>query len=216
MASRVWVKICGVTRAEDAEVALAAGADAIGINFWPGSKRHCSIERAREIASVVESRALVFGVFVGEKRARIREVVAEVGLGGVQFHGGEPAEEAAGWELPVIRAVAAASREAVESALLDRRADPRTRTGGFGLRLLVDHASGGGSGQTVGDTLLEGLDLGEAILAGGLTAENVSAMVARHRPFGVDVAGGVERAPGIKDEARIRAFVAAAREARRE
>ncbi|MFN2376817.1 MAG: N-(5'-phosphoribosyl)anthranilate isomerase [Candidatus Binatia bacterium] len=196
-----WVKICGVTRAADALAAFECGADAIGINFWPGSKRYCERSRARDLVAALPSASLVYGVFVGATRAEISAIVREVGLTGVQFHGGEAEEEAEGWDLPVIRAVAATSREAVSSALAARAT----------YRVLVDHAAGGGSGLTVDTALLDGLDLSRAVLAGGLTPHNVAASVARLRPFGVDTAGGVETAPGIKDARLIEAFIRNAR-----
>ena len=215
-----WVKICGVTRLDDARAAFDAGADAIGINFWPRSKRYCEPPRARGIVAGLAPGALVYGVFVGASRDEIAAVVRDVGLTGVQFHGGEPASDAEGWDLPVIRAVAATSREAVSAALEtgDRYRFPKAEIGTcprFPYRVLVDNAAGGGSGQTVDAALLDGMDLREAILAGGLTPENVAATVARFRPFGVDTAGGVETAPGIKDARRIDAFVREARSSKR-
>lgn len=208
-----WVKICGVTRLEDACAAFDSGANAIGINFWPRSRRYCEPEAARAIVQRLAPDALVYGVFVGASRDEIRRVVDEVGLAGVQLHGGEPAADAEGWDLPVIRAVAATSRDAVRQAI---EACERYRTRGrepgeSAYRLLVDHASGGGSGRVVEASVLDGIDLSDAILAGGLTADNVAATVARLGPFGVDTASGVESAPGVKDPAKIAAFVRAAR-----
>lgn len=241
---RTWVKICGVTRVEDALVAFEHGADAIGLNFWPGSKRFCSVDRARAIVSAVGPGALVFGVFVRAPREEIARTVREVGLTGVQLHGGEPLAEAEGWDLPVIRAVGASSRAVVARALAETdvrqaaeyaavekdtahaavekdgsHAAVRKETVPAGAsprwsghRLLLDNASGGGSGVEVEASVLEGFDLRGALVAGGLTADNVAAIVRRLSPFGVDTAGGVEASPGIKDAHRIEAFV---REARR-
>ncbi len=208
-----WVKICGVTRFEDARAAFDCGADAIGINFWPRSRRYCEPAAARRIVEALPAGAPVYGVFVAASRGEILELVHDVGLAGVQLHGGEPASEAEGWDRPVIRAVAASSREAVLEAV-EACARYRALAGGASAyRLLVDHASGGGSGRTVDASLLDGVDLSDAVLAGGLTPDNVAATVARRRPFGVDTAGGVESAPGIKDPARIAAFVREARKA---
>lgn len=234
-AMRTWVKICGVTRVEDALVAFEHGADAIGLNFWPGSKRFCSVDRARAIVSAVAPGALVFGVFVRASREEIARTVREVGLTGVQLHGGEPLAEAEGWDLPVIRAVGASSRAVVARALAEadirqqaeyaavekdaapaavrKEAVPAGASSRWsGHRLLLDNASGGGSGVEVEASVLEGFDLRGALVAGGLTADNVAAIVRRLSPFGVDTAGGVEASPGIKDAHRIEAFV---REARR-
>jgi len=219
-----WVKICGVTRIEDARAALDSGADAIGINFWPASKRYCEPSRARDIVAGLSPGALVYGVFLGASRDEIAAIVRDVGLTGVQLHGGEPAGEGEGWDIPVIRAVAATTRDAVAAALEMRaRREPASgeiqtpRPGRIGTcpRILVDNAAGGGSGVAVDAALLDGIDLGEAILAGGLTPHNVAASVARFRPFGVDTAGGVESAPGIKDARKIEAFVREARATKR-
>lgn len=201
-----WVKVCGVTRVEDARAAFAAGADAIGLNLWPGSRRYCAPEVARSIVAALPRTALAYGVFVDAGRDEIARLVRETGLGGVQLHGGQGPDDACGWDLPVILAVAATSRDAVAAAVRDAKARGE-------YRLLVDHGSGGGSGLTVDDSLLDGIDLGHAVLAGGLTPRNVAARVARLRPFGVDVAGGVESAPGIKDARAIDEFVRAARTA---
>ncbi|HXC49959.1 MAG TPA: phosphoribosylanthranilate isomerase [Candidatus Limnocylindrales bacterium] len=206
-----WVKICGVTRPEDARAAFDAGADAIGINFWTGSRRCCRLEAAREIVSVLRPGELAFGVFVRAPRDEVRRIVDEVSLGGVQFHGGESTDDVAGWNVPTIRAVAVSDRLAAEAALAMR--DRFLESRGAGYRLLVDHGSGGGSGLAIDDEMLDGLDLADAILAGGLTPRNVADRVARFRPFGVDTAGGVESAPGIKDANAIAEFI---REARRE
>jgi phosphoribosylanthranilate isomerase len=205
-ARATWVKVCGVTRVEDARAAFAAGADAIGINFWPGSKRYCGPARAREITAALAPGQLAYGVFVRASRAEIDTMASECALGGVQFHGGEPQAETEGWALPVIRAVAASSREAVVTALAAAR-----KTDGARYRVLVDNAAGGGSGRLIETELLDGIDLSGAILAGGLTPQNVAASVARFRPFGVDTAGGVESAPGVKDAALVEAFVREAR-----
>lgn len=205
-----WVKICGVTRAEDGAAAFGAGADAIGLNFWPSSKRYCEPARARELVASLPKGALAYGVFVRASRAEIEAVVRETGITGVQLHGEEPEDDALGWSLPVIRAVAARSRDALEAAVFAAGKNAAANVPGY--RLLVDNAAGGGSGKTVDASLLDGVDLSNAVLAGGLTPQNVAASVARLRPFGVDTAGGVETAPGVKDAGLIEAFV---REARR-
>lgn len=207
----VWVKICGVTRVEDALAAFGAGADAIGINFWPRSKRYCPPQQAREIVAALPAGCLVYGVFVDASRADIGKVAAEVGLGGVQLHGSEAESEARRWALPVLRAIGATSRAAVVQAL---EAAAAASQGQGGYRVLIDNAAGGGSGRLVDPDVLAGLDLSRAILAGGLTPANVSDIVARFAPFGVDTAGGVEAAAGIKDPRLIEEFIAHARSAR--
>lgn len=200
----VWVKICGVTRVEDAEVAAAAGADAIGINFCPTSPRFCPPKAARTIARAVAADVVVYGLFVNEPRERIRAVVGESGVVGIQLHGDEPDELALGWGVPLLRAVRVESRESVDRALAIAR----------GYRVLLDSPRGGGSGTSFDAALVDGLNLSEAVIAGGLTPENVSDRIRRLRPWGVDVSSGVEKGPGIKDPRRVREFISNAKSAR--
>jgi len=200
---KVWVKICGVTRAEDAEVALAAGADAIGVNFYPSSPRFCEAAAARAIVEVVAGRAIVYGLFVNESRERISAVVSDIGVTGIQLHGDEPEELARGWGLPLIRAIRAEARDQVRRALAMAN----------GYRVLLDSPRGGGSGTAFDATLVEGVDLTEAVVAGGLTPGNVSERIRLLRPWGVDVSSGVEAGPGVKDHLRVREFVSNAKSA---
>lgn len=181
--------------------AVAAGADAIGVNFFHGSPRACSAEQAADIVRVVPPGFPVYGVFVSAGRARIQEVVRATGVNGIQLHGGEDREEALGWDLPVIRAVNVSSREQAEALVEDRET----------YRLLLDSPLGGGSGVRIEEGLLDGLDLGEVLLAGGLDPGNVGAVVRRLRPGGVDCASGVEIAAGVKDPSLIKEFVVNAR-----
>jgi phosphoribosylanthranilate isomerase len=201
---KVWVKICGVTRAEDAEVAVAAGADAIGVNFYPSSPRFCEAAAARAIVEAVAGRAIVYGLFVNESRERISAVVSDIGVTGIQLHGDEPEELARGWGLPLIRAIRAGARDEVRRALAMAT----------GYRVLLDSPRGGGSGTAFDATLVEGMDLAEAVVAGGLTPGNVSERIRLLRPWGVDVSSGVEAGPGIKDPLRVREFVSNAKSTR--
>lgn len=201
---KVWVKICGVTRAEDAEVAVAAGADAIGVNFYPSSPRFCEAAAARAIVEAVAGRAIVYGLFVNESRERISAVVSDIGVTGIQLHGDEPEELARGWGLPLIRAIRAGARDEVRRALAMAT----------GYRVLLDSPRGGGSGTAFDATLVEGMDLAEAVVAGGLTPGNVSERIRLLRPWGVDVSSGVEAGPGVKDHLRVREFVSNAKSAR--
>ncbi len=199
----LWVKICGVKSAEDALAAVEAGADAVGINFYEPSVRYCRPDAARGIVESLPEDFPVYGVFVRRGRAAIERTVAETGISGVKLHGDEPATEALGWSLPVIRAVRGTDSHSVRAAMAECT----------GYRLLVDSAAGGGSGKTVVESVLGELSLAESVLAGGLTPENVAVIVRRHRPFGVDTAGGVESAPGVKDARLIEEFVRNARSA---
>ena len=205
---RVTVKICGLTSATDARAAAAAGADYIGFVFDPASRRCVGAAPAwiREIGGVAK-----VGVFRNHAVAAVARARDEVGLDLVQLHGDEPPESCAalGGRARVIKAVPV-------SGLVDWAAV--ARYAGV-ARILFDTASptGGGSGRTFAWAALAGAPAGlEFWLAGGLTPENVAAAVAQARPAGVDVASGVEGPGGGKDEARMRAFVAAVRAAARQ
>lgn len=202
----VRVKICGITSVEDALDAVDAGADAIGLNFWTGSKRRVSDEVAAEIAARIPARVLRVGVFVNQPREAIARRIAALGLGAVQLHGDEPPECCVGFDAPVIKAfrcragetiAQAASAYAVDYVLLDADAG----------------ASYGGTGRTFPWELASGVAPGRLFLAGGLRPDNVAEAVRRVRPYAVDVAGGVERAPGQKDRAKVREFVKNAKDA---
>lgn len=201
---KIWTKICGITRVEDAEAAASLGVDAIGINFYPASIRCCPAERAADITSALRgSKVTVYGVFVRETVARIAELVDTVGLTGVQLHGEESDSEvervrgALAPGLAVIRAVSARSSAAVKSAL----------AGAAHWRVLLDSPRGGGSGTRFDESAVSGVDLSQAIVAGGLTPENVAEVVGRLHPYGVDTASGVERERGVKDRERMREFI---------
>lgn len=227
------VKICGVTSEEDARMIAAAGADAAGLNFVAGSPRRLAEADARKVAAALPSGVLRVGVFAGASAADIRRIANQVGLDLVQLHGhlvaadGVPVDQpelcAALAGLSVIRAVrldavgpdpfatarlwiaaAAAAGAAPAMALVDA-AVPRGATAG---RL-------GGTGAVADWGRVRGaacLSVPLAV-AGGLTAENVAAAIAASGCRSVDTASGVESAPGVKDPARVRAFVVAARRA---
>ena len=189
------VKICGITRLEDAEAAVTAGAGAIGFVFWPDSPRFVDPHRARQIAAALPPLVTTVGVFVNQPAHYVRGVASLVRLGAVQLHGDEEPEDAAAVSVPVIKAV---------SLDADMRAWP-LRT----LLLLDAHdpATRGGTGRTIDWAAAAVVAAQRSILlAGGLTPDNVADAVARVRPFGIDVSSGVERAPGIKDHRRLRAL----------
>ncbi len=194
------VKICGITRLVDAQAAVDCGARALGFVFWPKSPRFIDPYRARVIAAMLPPFVVPVGVFVDQDAEYVNAVASLVPLGAVQLHGSEDVAFATSLTRPVVRAVSSAE-PSVANAWPDRvtllldSGDP-ARRGGTGARADWRGAA----------ALAEKRRL---ILAGGLTPENVAGAVAEVRPFGVDVSSGVERAPGIKDHDRLRAFMAA-------
>jgi len=190
------VKICGITRLEDAEAAVAAGAGAIGFIFWPKSPRFIDPHRARAIAAALPPFVTAVGVFVNQPLAYVNGVASLAGLGAVQLHGDETPEFAATVTRPVMKAVSIGRDEA---QIWPSR-----------VRLLLDvhdPVARGGTGRTIDWAAAADLAARrEVVLAGGLTPDNVADAVARVRPFGIDVSSGVERAPGIKDHRRLRAL----------
>ena len=188
------VKVCGITRLEDAAAAVDAGAGAIGFVFWPDSPRFVDPYRARAIAATLPPFVTAVGLFVNQTLSHVNAVAALVRLGAVQLHGDETPAFAAGVAAPVIRALpvgAAAAWPDGTTLLLDAH-DPVKR---------------GGTGRTIDWTAAADLAARRRVLlAGGLTPDNVADAIARVRPFGIDVSSGVERAPGIKDHQRLRAL----------
>ena len=202
----MFVKICGITREDDALLAVAMGADAIGFTFAP-SKRQIAPAIARDIVRRLPPEVLTVGVFRDEAPARVVEIVNSAGLRAAQLHGHESAEDTR-WireRVPyVIKAFAAGDPN------LDRAAS-------YGADAILIDSPQPGSGEVFDWTLAEGRPDGlKVILAGGLTAENVADAVRVVQPWGVDVASGVEAdrgEPGQKDARKVRAFVEAARSA---
>lgn len=203
----IRVKVCGVTRPVDAERAAELGACAVGVVSWTRSPRAVSIERAREIARALPPFTGLVGVFVDAPVDLVRRWSEDVPLVAVQLHGHESLSQIAELTRPVIKAVHLA-RETVDQV---GQAWPEPVT------LLVDAADPvrrGGTGQTADWTLAARLARRRRVLlAGGLSAGNVEDAVRQVRPWGLDVASGVEVSPGVKDHAKMRAFFAAVRAA---
>ena len=207
---RIAVKICGITSMEDAAMAVAAGADAVGFVFWPGSPRAVDPAAARAIAATLPPFVLRVGVFVDASPEEMRRVADEVGLDLVQLHGSESPEAVSQ------RAAARGQGGARGPRLPAGGGAPLRRSGG---RPPPRHARGratgcpGGTGRTFDWSLVRPVREGTSfvILAGGLTPENVGEAIAAVRPDAVDVSSGVESAPGKKDPAKVRAFVEAVR-----
>lgn len=208
------IKICGVTLPDDAARVAAAGVEYIGLNFWSKSKRYLEPERAPLIAAAARASGTiqVVGVFVDPDPEDIRAVTSQVALDVIQLHGDEDPED--------VEAIALATNAAVWKAIAVGTADDLDNLERWSVEhILLDTPSAGkgGSGQT-----FDWAHAAEAhrryparqfVLAGGLAADNVGAAIAAVAPWGVDVASGVEAAPGIKDAEKLAAFVAAVRAA---
>jgi phosphoribosylanthranilate isomerase len=200
----VRVKICGVTTPEDAKLAIEYGADLIGLNFYAPSPRYIDRERACRIREAIGGSAIVVGLFVNAARELIEGCRRELALDMIQFHGDEDESAITGWPVKVIQALRVKAGTPEEQCTT--RAD---------FRLLDTFHPGlyGGTGNRLAADWLGGVDLSRTILAGGLTPENV-AEAAALKPYAVDVAGGVESAPGVKDPAKLRSFIAHAKSSR--
>lgn len=198
------IKICGITRVEDAEHALSLGVDALGLNFWPGSKRRCELGAAREIVARASGRARVVAIVVDATLAELTELRESTGIAWVQLHGDEDAAFARAVLPHGYQAVRRTGDEGLAAAL----AAP-------GIEVLLDASVPGEKGGTgvVADWALAARVARQRPLwlAGGLGPENVGAAIAAVAPMGVDCASGVERAPGVKDPDRVEAFVRAVR-----
>lgn len=197
----MFVKICGVTNEDDALLAVALGADAVGFVFAP-SERRVVAQRVHDITRRLPPEILTVGVFRDEHPKRVIDIVLASGVRAAQLHGHEtPAEvaEVSRHVRTVIKAVAAGTSDAAH-------ADE------FGVQMILVDAPSPGSGQAFDWKLVGEVPSGlNVILAGGLTPENVVAGIKMARPWGVDVSSGVESAPGVKDPVLMRRFIEAAR-----
>lgn len=208
--SRALIKMCGVTLADDAARVAAAGADFVGLNFWPKSKRYVAPERAQILAAAARGAGQVklVGVFVDAEITDIQRICALIDLDIVQLHGDETPDDCSKLSLaiyrPVWKAIAVRSQKDIEhldvwpadALLLDA---PTPGRGGAGATF--DHRLAREARERFPERRI--------VLAGGLDATNVAAAIAHVEPWAVDVASGVEAAPGIKDAAKIAAFMAA-------
>ena len=200
----VRVKICGVTRGEDAVASIEAGADLIGLNFFAPSPRYVSIDRARIMRDAIGVRVKVVGVFVNATREYVEDRLRALSLDLLQFSGDEDDAMLAGWPVPVIAAYRMKTGDTGRVA---------TRAADFILVDAFDSDLYGGTGSRISLEQLRGFDTSRAFIAGGLTPDNV-ADVASLLPYGVDCASGVESSPGVKDHTKLRSFVANAKRAR--
>lgn len=205
--SVVRSKICGITRIEDALVAVEAGADAIGLVFYAKSPRAVSIAQARSILAALPAFVTTVGLFVNASRCELGETLDALPLDLLQFHGDELASECESYQRPYIKALRVKPGDDIA-----RLAAPYAGARGILLDTYVPGVPGGTGAafdwRLVPETLPQ-----PVILAGGLTVENVCAAIEQVRPYAVDVSGGVELSKGIKDAAKVRAFVQAVRRA---
>jgi phosphoribosylanthranilate isomerase len=207
----VKIKICGITTVEDADKALNLGADMLGFNFYPASPRAITPDRARAIIEYLPASSFNIALFVNADKQEARQIIAagrrpdgSAAFSGVQFHGDEDADYCRGWELKVIKAF----RLREQASLADMNQFPADYC------LLDSWSAGyGGSGEGFPWEWLGEIDTSRLILSGGLRADNVAEAIRRIHPFGVDVCSGVEARPGIKDHAKLKDFIQAAKNA---
>ena len=225
----MFVKICGITRLEDARFAVACGANALGFVFWPGSPRSIDPARAQVIAALLPPFVTPVGVFVNQPAGYVHAVAAAVGLGVVQLHGDESIDFATSLKRPVLKAMTLSyagsdpdptlkphvgsgfsrTLEASDDAAIDRWPSE--------IMVLMDAhdpVRRGGTGRTIDWTRAASIAARRPIvLAGGLNPDNVADAIEGVRPFGIDVSSGVEAAPGVKDHERLKRLFDSIREA---
>jgi phosphoribosylanthranilate isomerase len=201
----VRVKICGLTTLEDALAAVRLGADALGFNFFPGSKRFIAPALAKRIIGQLPPLVTTVGVFVNPTHDEAVAAAAISGVQVIQLHGAEPPLLCRSFQLPVLKAVAVGGPEALLVA--------EPYAGLTGLLLDAPTPRHGGSGRTCHWPTARALaERGPVILAGGLHPGNVAEAIAAVRPWGVDVASGVETSPGRKNHDLLARFIRAAKE----
>src|SRR4029453_11724822 len=213
----VKVKICGVCSVDDARAAVRCGADFIGLNFPPPSPRHVDVETAGAIAAAVSETPLV-GIFVDAARAVVEDIARRIGLWGLQFHGDEPPDWCRGFDRPTIKALCAGPGDDLAGLAASFETDyilvdsfVAGRRGGTGGAL--DPLRARAPGAAPAPVARRALPAHRLFVAGGLRADTVAQAVRVLRPFAVDVASGVERAPGIKDHEEIERFIRCAKAA---
>jgi phosphoribosylanthranilate isomerase len=199
----VRIKICGLTRIDDARFAAHLDVDAVGVVLWPGSPRAVGLPEAAALCAALPPWAARVGVFVTPSVEDVRTAITTVGLGVIQLHGVDDPTPFRALQVPVLWA----------ASLHDGAADPVAPGGTTLLLDAHDPVRHGGTGRTIDWSRARAIAARERlVLAGGLTAENVGRAIADVCPYGVDVSSGVEATPGIKSAERMRAFVEAVRQ----
>lgn len=206
----IRVKVCGITNLDDALVAAAAGADALGFNFWAGSKRFVEPEEAATIIQHLPPFVTPVGVFVDEKPERVENIAQRAGVRGLQFHGEESPDE--------VGKFAESGFTLIKAFRVGRRfqAQQLRRYSSADAFLLDAEVKGqrGGTGESFDWKRARAANrYGRVLLAGGLTVENLAEAIRQTQPYGVDVCTGVERKPGVKDHDLLRAFLQQAKRA---
>ena len=215
--SRTRIKICGLTREEDVLAAVEAGADALGFVFYPKSPRYVTPDRAAQLTALLPPFVTAVGLFVNETPETVARVAQAVRLSLLQFHGDETPSSchmaAVASRLPFIRAFRVKPETTAGDLIkyndVYRNASPLFR----GLLLDVWSEAYGGAGKVFDWSIVSEETAHQAVLSGGLNAQNAAGAVRQLRPYAVDVSSGVEASKGIKDVGKIRAFIDAVRQA---
>jgi len=197
----VRVKICGITSSEQALMAQQQGADALGLVIYEKSPRYVNIQQAAKIRAVIAESALAIALLVNPSKSLVEQVIAEVKPDYIQFHGDESAEFCQQFNFPFIRAVR--MREGLD---IDAEVAAYNAEGGFLFDAWSDDLYGG-TGHSFDWSRLPSTTDYKLILAGGLNPNNVAEAVAKTNPYMVDVSGGVEKSPGVKDPEKVKAFI---------
>ena len=205
---RTRVKICGITRREDAESAIEMGADALGFVFYEPSPRNISIERAIEICDFVPPFVTIVGLFVNAEVNIISDIINKVRIDLLQFHGDEDQKFCSQFNKSWIKAIR------VNKKIDMKQIEDFKNSKGFLLVAFIPDLPGG-TGQSFDWDLIPTELARKSILAGGLTADNVEEAIDKVCPYAVDVSGGVESSPGIKDPSKISEFMKAVRNGER-
>ncbi|MGB2198604.1 MAG: phosphoribosylanthranilate isomerase [Luminiphilus sp.] len=201
------VKICGITNSEDARAAVDAGADAIGLIFYQGSKRCIDERLAAEIVSLLPPYTSINALFVNPTEAEVRKVLSTVDVSQIQFHGEEPPAFCEDFGRPYVKSIPVVDTTRMRALVADHT---NARAYLFDTHVPGEH---GGTGKTFDWTKMPEKNIGHRILAGGLDTENVAKAIRIAGPDAVDVSSGVESQPGIKNHETLKRFIAAAKQA---
>jgi len=202
---RTRIKICGITRVEDAHSVVTAGADAIGLIFYPSSPRHVQIDQAKEVTNAVSAFVATVGVFVNPEIDYLREVLKNLPIDIIQFHGNESPEYCLQADKPYVKAI-----RVKDDLDLEAQAQRYSSSRGMLLDSFVPGVEGG-TGETFAWDKVNEVKSQPVILAGGINHSNVSTVISEHKPYAIDISSGVETDKGIKSAAAIEQFVQAVR-----